>query len=377
MTNRVTLRDVAAKAGVHHTTASRALKNDPRISAKTVATIKALAGEMGYMPDPMLSSLNTYRIASRRSQYHGTVAWLTNFPTRDGWRSSCYTLYFQGAAEQLLQHGYRLEEFWLQEPGMSARRSSQVLLHRGIRGLMICPLPANRGHLSLAWDKFSAVSFGYSLVRPKLHLFSAAHYRAVITCMRNLRALGYQRIGMVTSHEMNERMERMWTAAYRAELPILPHSEEIPIHLYPDPVLHAPVAKEKNAKSLLLKWYREHKPEAIVSSTTPVTPWLMEEGYQVPEEVAVVSASLHEEDLVGGVVEASREIGRAAANFLVGMLQRGEYGIPAIPQRTLLEGHWYAGKSVAKVTKDKPAKAPTKTPALAKPRKTAAPRKQK
>ena len=132
MQTRVTLRDVAAKAGVHHTTASRALKNDPRVCPETLKKIRTLADQMGYMPDPMLSALNAYRHASRSAQDHGSIAWITNYPTRDGWRaSSCYKLYFDGAAERLSRLGYRLEEFWLQETGMTARRSSQVLFHRG------------------------------------------------------------------------------------------------------------------------------------------------------------------------------------------------------------------------------------------------------
>jgi DNA-binding LacI/PurR family transcriptional regulator len=244
-----------------------------------------------------------------------------------------------------MRHGYRLEPFWLREPGFTARRSSQVLLHRGIRGLAICPLEISRGHLSLQWEKFSAVSFGYSLVGPRLHLFSAAHYRAMIAGIRKLRALGYRRIGMVTSHEFDERMDRLWTAAYGAELPTLPRSQNVPICLL-EADGHSSTAAEKDHKKALLKWYRTHKPEAIVTPATPVFEWLTEEGYHVPEDVAVVSLSLHKEGFVSGIVESARETGRAAANFLAGMLQRGEYGIPSIAQRVLLEGKWFAGKTV-------------------------------
>lgn len=347
MQNRVTLRDVAAKAGVHHTTASRALKDDPRVQAETLAKIRAIAKEMGYMPDPMLASLNAYRHASQASQYHGTVAWITNHPTRDGWRdSSCYLLYFQGASDQLIRHGYRLEDFWLRQPNLSARRASQVLVHRGIRGLLICPLAISRGHLSLQWEKFSAVAFGYSLVRPKLHLFSAAHYRAMLTGMRKLRALGYRRIGMATAYDMNERMDRMWTAAYRSELPTPSRGKAIPICLLGEGMRSYP--SDQGYKQQVLKWYRAHKPDAIITPTIPVAEWLMEEGYQVPKDVAVVSMSLHREGTVSGILEAARETGRAAADFLVGMLQRGEYGIPSTPQRILLEGNWFAGKTVVK-----------------------------
>jgi DNA-binding LacI/PurR family transcriptional regulator len=227
---------------------------------------------------------------------------------------------------------------------LTARRSSQVLLHRGIRGLLICPLEISRGHLSLQWEKFCAVSFGYSLVGPKLHLFSAAHYRAMITGMRKLRALGYRRIGMATSHEFNERMDRIWTAAYLAELPALPQSQTIPICMVDVPQRSANASARDS--EVFLKWYRRHKPEAIISPAAPVFEWLTEKGYRVPEDVSVVSLSLHKEGLVSGIVESARETGRAAANFLAGMLQRGEYGIPSTAQRVLLEGRWFAGKTI-------------------------------
>jgi DNA-binding LacI/PurR family transcriptional regulator len=297
---------------------------------------------MGYMPDPMLSALNAYRHASRASQYHGTVAWITNHPDRDGWRTSyCYHLYFEGAREQLTRHGYKLEEFWLREPGLSARRASQVLLNRGIRGLLICPLPISRGHLSLQWEKFSALTFGYSLVRPKLHLFTAAHYRAISACVRELRTRGYRRIGMVTSYKMNQRMDRMWTAAYNSEIANLPNSQTIPNLL-----LGETPTSDKNYRKLVVKWFRTYKPDAIVTPEIPVFEWLTEEGHRVPRDVTVANASIHKEGLVSGIIEPSREIGRAAADFLVGMLQRGEYGIPSTPQRILLEGTWYAGSTV-------------------------------
>jgi DNA-binding LacI/PurR family transcriptional regulator len=348
------LRDIARRAGVHHTTASRALKNDPRIHGDTLARIKAIAAELGYAPDPMLSALNAYRQAGRTSQYHGTVAWITNYPARDGWRSSyglntvsCYELYYRGASEQLARHGYRLEEFWLHEPGMTARRSSQVLLHRGIRGLLLCPLPVSRGHLSLQWEKFSAVTFGYSLARPMLHLFSAAHFRAVITCVRKLRIKGYRRIGMVTSVAADSRMDGLWTAAYRAALPTLPESQTIPIHLYLDGQKNDSAAARKKIEKDFLKWFEENRPEVIVTTSSPVVSWLRKGGYDVPRDAGVVTAAMQEGDLGAGIVESSREIGRAAADFLVGMLQRGERGIPRVPQRVLLEGSWSDGNLTA------------------------------
>jgi DNA-binding LacI/PurR family transcriptional regulator len=53
----VTIKDIAKAAGVSHTTVSRALKDNPVISAETTALIQKLAQEMGYTPSAVAQSL--------------------------------------------------------------------------------------------------------------------------------------------------------------------------------------------------------------------------------------------------------------------------------------------------------------------------------
>ena len=59
----VTLRDVAARAGVHPATASRALSPETRIlvSEETARRVLAAARELGYRPNPVARSLRTRR----------------------------------------------------------------------------------------------------------------------------------------------------------------------------------------------------------------------------------------------------------------------------------------------------------------------------
>lgn len=64
----VTIKDIARAAGVSHTTVSRALKDNPAISAETRARIQQLAGEMGYTPSAVAQSL-----LSSRTQTIGMV----------------------------------------------------------------------------------------------------------------------------------------------------------------------------------------------------------------------------------------------------------------------------------------------------------------
>ncbi|HEX2104267.1 MAG TPA: LacI family DNA-binding transcriptional regulator [Solirubrobacteraceae bacterium] len=63
MARRPTIRDVAARAGVHPATASRALNPalPGRIAEATAARVRAAARDLGYTPDPAARSLRTRR----------------------------------------------------------------------------------------------------------------------------------------------------------------------------------------------------------------------------------------------------------------------------------------------------------------------------
>lgn len=58
---RVRLADVARAAGTSTATASRALKNDPRIGEATTAAVRAAAGSLGYVPNAAARSLRAKR----------------------------------------------------------------------------------------------------------------------------------------------------------------------------------------------------------------------------------------------------------------------------------------------------------------------------
>src|SRR5512143_3353979 len=56
---QVTVKDIAKKAGVSHSTVSRALHSNPLISEETKVRIQQLALEMGYLPSAAARSLKT------------------------------------------------------------------------------------------------------------------------------------------------------------------------------------------------------------------------------------------------------------------------------------------------------------------------------
>lgn len=78
---RVLLRDVARKANVSGSTASRALSDDPRISVATRELVKAAAADLHYVPNAAARSLRVRRtrtlgllLPDLRDPVHGQVA---------------------------------------------------------------------------------------------------------------------------------------------------------------------------------------------------------------------------------------------------------------------------------------------------------------
>src|SRR5687768_6094261 len=107
---RPTQDDVARRAGVHRTTVSLALQGHPRIPAATRTHIRRIADEIGYVPDPMLSSLVAYRTQKRRAAFHGKLAWLVSSADGLNWRDvPHFCVSYEGALGRARRCGFEFE----------------------------------------------------------------------------------------------------------------------------------------------------------------------------------------------------------------------------------------------------------------------------
>src|SRR5882724_3579533 len=160
---RVTLAQVAVKAGVHVTTVSLALRNHPRLPTTTRQRIQALAQQMGYAPDPFLRALVAYRGRVMTRQNPPTLAYVTNWATRWGWKKvTAHPDFYAGALAKANELGYKLDHFWMRDEGMSQERLGQILYSRGISGLIIASHGREMGDaLAFDWANFSAVKIDY------------------------------------------------------------------------------------------------------------------------------------------------------------------------------------------------------------------------
>lgn len=341
MSGRTTQRDLARLARVSHTTVSLSLRGHASIPPATRERIRKLAQKHDYRPDPALAALNAYRIDRTAPRFHGTLGWLTCFPTPDGWRGMIQAEgYYLGAKAQAERFGYQLQEFWVTEPDVSPRRLTQILLARGVRGLVVAPLPQPHGEIALEWKHFPAVALGYSLARPQLHVVMNHQFRNMKTLVGQLHALGYRRIGIAMPAANDERVDHSYVAGYwAAQYTFRGATARL-----------RPLLADSFDRASFRRWLRSQQPDAVIVAArdaAAVIAWLAADGLRVPRDIGVaVAATPFRDKTISGIDENVPMVGAMAVDTLVGMIHRNETGVPVTPWRILAEGKWFPGKTV-------------------------------
>lgn len=350
---RTTLADIAKSAGVHVTTVSLALRNHPRLPVATRERIKALAEKLGYRPDPFLQALVAYRGKTTPRRNPPTLAYVTNWDTRWGWKKvTAHPDFFAGALAKANELGFHLDHFWMREPGLTHVRLSHILEARGINGLIIASHQREADvALHFEWQHFSAVKIDYFPHQPKLHNVTNNQCDIIRLAMQNVMALGYRRIGFVMHRGWDHSVDHLWTAGFLCEQAKLAEVDRIPMLLFPDAEPIEAWMAESKADVVVppgpfRRWYQKHRPEVIISKASFVAPQLAELGCRVPRDVAFVDVFL--EDASGGTAGVRQNhatVGELAVEILAGQLHHNKYGVPEIPTTTYVEGSWFEGAS--------------------------------
>ena len=347
ITPRVTLSQIAARAGVHITTVSLALRNSPRLPAATRERIHALAKEMNYRPDPMLSSLIAYGAIRRKPVFQATIALFNAFPKPEEMVANpCFRGYLEGAVKRAETLGYKIEEVCLGAKDLKPEALKRQLLARGITSLLIFPLPQQGTLLpGFDWEAFNVVALGYSLTEPQFTRVTNHQFRSMILMIRELRRLGYRRIGLCLDEIYNRKINMGLSSAYYAYTESIPEEDRVPVHRL----------SEGTGPQAIMTWVRRAEPEVIVGIDEGLFSWVREAGLRVPEDIGLVSAHVYEEDgRSSGMLQNDDLIGAMAVDSLVAMIQRNEKGCPQHPQHVLIDGTWREGQTVRRVGPEQP-----------------------
>lgn len=340
-TRRVSMRDVARAVGVSVSAVSLAIKNSPRVSPGVRQKIRQKIEELGYQPDPMLAALCHYRRSKSHRPVGAELAWINCWPMPQSLRSyQEFDLYWLGAFAEANSAGFRLEEFSLTEC-KSLARLEKILRARNIRGILIPPhgtlWPANWQEFH--WDDFCIVRFGHSVSQPRTHLVTSDQLTDGMIAFENIWNKGYRRIAYVTTRDTTMHGTRFSAGFLQGQLKMGVKSRLFPL-------LMSDRKNLKEDQKQLAAWLHKTRPDAIFTDCQNLPGLLAKCGYHVPDDIGLAVTSVLDGQASAGIDQNSGEIGRAAVQLLISLINHNERGIPAICHELLVEGSWVDGDTL-------------------------------
>lgn len=333
----VTLRDIARSLGISHVTVSLALRGATQISPARRKQIQEKAIEMGYRPNPMAAALGQMRFTSKARAVTAELAWINcREEAQDIRRFKEFDLYWKGASETAKWFGYNLEEF-ICNVNFTLTRLEKVLRARGVHGILIPPhakLPANWD--TFHWDHFSVVRFGHSILRPRVHVVTSDQITNSLLAFSRIRALGYQRIGYVTSR----------TSSTRHKAGVLMAQSELEPNQQIAPLVFNTGENSRDEQKKLVQWLKKTKPDAVLTDVAVLREMLTAAGYRVPEDIGLAVFSVLDGNADAGIYQNPEEIGKSAVEMLLSLINHNHTGIPKICRELLIEGEWVDGTTL-------------------------------
>jgi len=335
-------RRIAAEAGLSPSTVSLALRNSPKIPAATKQRIRKIAKRLGYRPDGKLTELMSHLRLKRTRTREACFGVVSLYPDARPWTHSLHlTRIYEGMVARAEALGYRLEPFWLREPGMTLRRIRSILDARGIEGLLCFGSPELDEEWPAELDHYAIVSQGLSIKTP-MHRVVSHVYNDMWRALDKVHALGYRRPGLVIGRYEEVRSAHAYLSVYLgwSQL-VLGSPSAIPV-LQLDRVEEQPIAS----------WYAQHRPDVLLfvhhyDALPSFQAILQRQKLRAPRDlgVAVISQNLAGTDF-SGLQENQNLIGAWAVELLVSRIMNRDFGIPTNPRIEMVERQWIDGKTL-------------------------------
>ena len=344
MSNGVTMKSIAAQAGVTQATVSMSLANNPRIPPATRERIQAIAKKLGYQPNPYVSTLMRIRRAGKPLKDKPALALVCALGPAAGWRNHPAATIRQrreGALERATMRGYRAQEFWLHRDGMSNERFSEMLHARGIQGLLLSPLGDGDPTPTLRWEYFASVCLSVPLPSLTVTTVCNDHYFSSLQAVRECHRRGYRRPGIILRRIHENRFQGRWQAGVL-----------VAGHMLPDLKLAEPLyIDDFKAAGPIIRWLKKEKPDVIISPGGPMlNDILTRSGRKIPDDIGTVWLACPTLDNpISGIWQNGRMIGALAVDTLISQVERHERGLPEQATTLMVEGKWNEGRTLRPV----------------------------
>jgi LacI family transcriptional regulator len=337
----ITLQQLARASGYSLATVSYALRSDPRIRQKTRSHVQAVATRLGYRPNPRFSALMSHIRNSRPVATGERIAFVwVHTPRAESTKDPFLQRVFHGANIRADALGYRLEQFWTADRGMTDRRLSQVLKSRGIIGVLLSPVMHEAEvTLDVEWSCFAPAVIGSARWNPELHHAGHHHFLAMRLALRELEKCGCRRPAGIIDADTNERAKRAWEAAFLAH--------------HPSPASARKLVRVRTVENLAdaAAWFIRSKADALIVSDTALleTPGLRAACRALGAQIATLHWRADTPARIGGIDQSYDQIAAQAVDLVAAQLNANETGVPPWPHMLLFPGRWVESKKLKNV----------------------------
>lgn len=329
------MADVAKAVGVSKNAVSLALRGDPQISESTKRRIEEMAKKLGYRRNPVVGELMARLHSGGPKRFVSSIALINaNSDNQAFERHPTIPIYVEGCHRRAEELGYRIDEFWMREPGVSAERWIKIFKARGIPGGIIVGL-MNENHIHPSFlpvvEKMPFVVTGVRTRDPALPFACVDHHMVALHAFEKALQLGYKRPGLVLDESIDALVEHRFTAGYWSGQQSVPQSRRLKPYLFTD----------KKYIPSFSAWLREHRPDVVFTLYNETQKWIQKASFEYPLKVPLIQYEWrpsHPE--IPGINQHNDLAGQAAVDMLVGMFHRGERGIPEFSRATLINPTW-------------------------------------
>ena len=318
---------------------SYALRGHPRIATTTRARVVATAERLGYRPDPFLSAYMSARRTGLTHPWSNRLAFLTDFPSRDGWDDSPWAQRtLDGAKEAARRRGYAVDVLWRPDLGPTVERAGAVLLHRGIRGVIVSPFPEGKRSYPLPWSEIAAIALDFSLADVAHHCVYHDTAGGVLRALDEVTRRGYRRPAIFMRQSDDLRSDSGWVGGY-LDWHFRHHRRPLPPLLFPSHLRDPAVFRE---------WLHRVRPDCVLGLREPFVPEILRElGPARGRPIGYLALNLQDPDPEwAGLLIDGRSAGRHAGELLIRQLETGALGPPASPVKLLVTSRWSDGTSL-------------------------------
>ncbi len=338
---RPTQASIARHFGVSPATISMALRNSPRISADLRDRVATYADEIGYQPDPSIQKAMR-KLRVNRTPGFKSVLYVLAMDTGDGLDLSEDVV--RGCEAQAVKHGYGLEVHRV-KPNESLEKLQTTLQNRGVEGLVLLPM---RGRLQLLsemdWGRFAVISAVCQRLTPDFDAVVPHWYDAVTRSYREMRALGYRRIGVVYDSLVDE------VSNFRVSAAVSWCNQSVDPSQVVEPFVacgRKDVSQIEECGADLLEWYERVRPDALLFDSEELAERVLRTlKLKSPEDVGVTVLKRSPNSRFAGLLPRFFEVGTSAVELLINKIESDARGVPAASVVTKVKGQWIHGESL-------------------------------